>query len=252
MAKRPEDRFASMDELVYELEGCLADLDGDTQGTQVLGAPIAPPPRRRRKERRPSPPPARGARHRPRVSPWPIITAVAVLIAIGAVVAAILLKQSGVHFPGTGGGKHDGGGGTPTTTVHLTASAAFDPFGDRQEHDEDVPKATDGNAKTYWETEHYHDHPSLNKAGVGLILDAGSAVTLHQLGIATATPGFTAEIKASNSPTAFPTVVAGPQTVTGQTRFQIGGSGSYRYYLIWITRLGPGYDNAEINEVDAS
>jgi eukaryotic-like serine/threonine-protein kinase len=254
MAKRPEDRFASMDALVYELEGCLAELEGDTQGTQVLGVPIKPPSRRERKKqqrRAAAPPPARGTRHRPRVSPWPIITAVAVLIAIGAVVAVILLRQSGVHFPGTGG-KHPSGGGTATTTVHLKAFQAFDPFGDGHEHDEDVPKATDGQANTFWETEHYHDAPSLNKAGVGLILDAGSAVHLHQLGIATGTPGFTAEIKASNSPTAFPTVVAASQTVTGQTRFQITGGGSYRYYLIWITRLGPGYDNAEINEVDAS
>ena len=253
MAKRSEDRFASMDELVYELEGCLADLDGDTQGTQVLGAPIAPPRRKRKQKQQRGagpPPPARGTRHRPSVSPWPIITAVAVIIAIGAVIAVVLLRQSGVHFPGTGG-KHPSGGGASTTSVHLRALQAFDPFGDGHEHDEDVPKATDGQAGTFWETEHYHDHPSLNKAGVGLILDAGSAVQLHQLGIATATPGFTAEIKASNSPTSFPTVVAGSQTVTGQARFQITGTGKYRYYLIWITRLGSGYDNAEINEVDA-
>ena len=114
-----------------------------------------------------------------------------------------------------------------------------------------MPKATDGNPGTFWETEHYRDHPSLNKPGVGLILDAGSSVQLHQLGIATGTPGFTAQIKASDSPTAFSTVVAGSQAVTGQTRFQITGSGAYRYYLIWITKLGGGYPNAEINEVDA-
>jgi serine/threonine-protein kinase len=247
MAKRAGDRFASMDDLVTELEACLGELGGDTQGTQVLGAPVRTPRRRSRT------PPAggRAARHRPRVSPWPLITAVSVLIAIGAVIAVVLLRQSGVHFPGTSGGKH-GGGGAAAASVHLTAFAAYDPLGDGHEHDEDVPKATDGNGATYWETEHYRDAPSLNKAGVGLILDAGSPVRLHQLGIATGTPGFTAEIKASDAPGSFSAVVAASRTVAGQTRFQITDSASYRYYLIWITRLGPGYDNAEINEVDAS
>jgi serine/threonine-protein kinase len=255
MAKRSDDRFASMDELVTELEACLAELDSDTQGTQVLGSPVAPPrkrkqPRRTREERHAV---AGGAvRHRPHVSPWPLITALSVLIAIGAVVAVVLLRQSGVHFPGTGGAHKGNGGGTGTTSVHLTASAAFDPFGDHHEHDEDVPKATDGQPGTFWETEHYNDAPSLNKPGVGLILDAGSPVRLNQLGIATGTPGFVAEIKASDSPTSFPTVVAASQTVTSQTRFQITGAGSYRYYLVCITRLGPNYKNAEINEVDAS
>jgi serine/threonine-protein kinase len=249
MAKRPEDRFASMDDLVAELEACLVELDGDTQGTQVLGAPVKPP-RRKRNERR-APPPGGPVRHRPRVSPWPLITALSVLIAVGAVIAVILLRQSGVHFPGTGG-THKGGGGAPSATISLSALRAYDPLGDGHEHDEDVFKATDGKSGTFWETEHYNDHPNLNKQGVGLILDAGSAVHLNQLGIATGTPGFVAEIKASNTPGGFPTVVAGPQTATSQTRFQIANDGKFRYYLIWITRLGPGYPNAEINEVDAS
>ncbi|HEX7082643.1 MAG TPA: protein kinase [Gaiellaceae bacterium] len=237
MAKRPEDRFASMTDFCHELEGCLLELQGGDGRTQVLGAPPAAAPASRR------------VRRRGGVSPWPFVVALTVLIAIGAVVAVLLLRSSGVHFPGTGG--HHGGNGGATTQVHLTASAAYDPDGDGHEHDADVPKATDGNASTFWETEHYNDHPSLNKPGVGLVLDAGSAVQLHQLGIATATPGFTAEIKASDSPTSFTTVVSPLRTVESQTRFAIA-DGKYRYYLIWITRLGGGYPNAEINEVDAS
>jgi hypothetical protein len=86
---------------------------------------------------------------------------------------------------------------------------------------------------------------------VGLVLDAGRAVQLHQLGIATSTPGFQAQIKAGDSPTHFTTVVAPSQTVGGSTTFRIA-NGDYRYYLIWITRLGAGYNTARINEVDAS
>jgi hypothetical protein len=83
------------------------------------------------------------------------------------------------------------------------------------------------------------------------VLDAGRDVQLHQLGIATSTPGFTAEIKGGDSPTHFTKVIGPSQTVGARTTFQIE-SGEYRYYLIWITRLGQGYNTARINEVDAS
>ena len=45
--------------------------------------------------------------------------------------------------------------------------------------------------------------------------------------------------------------MAGPKTTTSDTYYAIR-QGSYRYYLIWITKLGPGYDQARINEVASS
>jgi hypothetical protein len=153
------------------------------------------------------------------------------------------------------GGGGGGGGGRPPagTAIRLSALRADDPFGTgtKGEHDELVPNATDGKGGTYWKTEHYNDAPSLGKAGVGLVLDAHKQVALHQIAIATQTPGFRAVIKGSNSPSSFATDVSSPQTVADGTSFTLTG-GPYRYYEIWITRLGPGYADARINEVRAS
>ena len=41
------------------------------------------------------------------------------------------------------------------------------------------------------------------------------------------------------------------QTAQGETRFDITG-GEHRYYVIWITRLGQGYNTARINDVRAT
>jgi hypothetical protein len=132
----------------------------------------------------------------------------------------------------------------------LVATGAYDPFGTGGENDARAKYATDNNGATYWETEQYYDHPRLNKPGVGLVLDAKRVVQLHQLGVATSTPGFTAVIRAGDAPTNFPDTVSASQTVNGTLPFTIVGK-PHRYYLLWITRLGP-YNTARINEVKGS
>jgi serine/threonine-protein kinase len=229
MAKDPEDRFASMEDFRRELEACLAEV----QSGATTVAPAAPP---------------RSVHRRRRANPWPIVLALVVVIAIGA---AVFFAIHGTAFHSTSRRSHTGGSSSGGGVPKLEAKTAYDPFGTGGEHDAEAHLATDGDASTFWETEHYNDAPSLGKAGVGLVLDAGRDVQLHQLGIATSTPGFTAEIKGGDSPTHFTAVVSPSQTVGGQTTFQVG-NGAYRYYLIWITRLGAGYDTARINEVDAS
>jgi hypothetical protein len=185
---------------------------------------------------------------RRRANPWPIVLALVVVIAIGA---AVFFAIHGTAFHSTSRSSHTGGSSAGGAVPKLHATTAYDPLGDGVEHNDAAHLATDGSAATYWETEHYNDAPSLGKPGVGLVLDAGRDVQLHQLGIATSTPGFTAEIKGGDSPTHFTKVIGPSQTVGARTTFQIE-SGEYRYYLIWITRLGQGYNTARINEVDAS
>jgi serine/threonine-protein kinase len=236
MAKRPEDRFDSMIDFCHELEANLQE----AQGT-LVSAPAPKGPRTHRQRRR-------GA------NPWPIVVALAVLIAIGGVIA-YLVTTSTSNSPSTsstsGGGGGGGGGGA--AAVHVKGVNAFDPLGDGQEHGDRAGLATDRDGNTYWETEHYQSAPSLGKAGVGLVLDAGSPVQLHRLGIATSTPGFVASIKAGNSESGpFDATVAPQRTVNGQTQYVITATRDYRYYLIWITRLGPNYNTARINEVSAT
>jgi hypothetical protein len=143
--------------------------------------------------------------------------------------------------------------GGPTGTVALHGLRGYDPYGNNhQEDDAGARFATDGDPRTYWSTEHYYDAPSLDKPGVGLLLDAGRPVQLRQLGFSTDTPGFRAEIMAGNDPSSFHTVVAPAQVTTSVTYYSIRPGSSYRYYVIWITRLGDGYDTARINDVRAN
>ena len=177
MAKDAADRFPTMADFCQELDACLAE----AHGTQV--APAVRPKRSR----------AGGGRRRG-ISPWPLILLLAALLAIGAVVAALLIHGTG------SGSSTTTTGGAAAGTPHLRAVAADDRFGTGGEHDADVGKATDNNPSTYWTTEDYRSAPSLGKPGVGLVLDASRPVELRELGIATGTPGFTAVIRAGNSP----------------------------------------------------
>src|SRR5215212_2232535 len=149
----------------------------------------------------------------------------------------------------------NGGSAKPSPTAtppHLRGAGAFDPFGGDGEHDADAPKATDGDPATYWTTESYNSSfAAIGKPGVGLVLDSGHAVKLRQLGVVTDTPGYRAVIRAGDSRSSFPNTISPSKVVGGRTRFDIAGDGEYRYYLVWITALGDGYDVAHVNEVEA-
>src|SRR3954447_17267775 len=106
MAKDAADRFPTMVDFCHELEACLAE----AQGTQVL----------------PAAQPRRGGASRPRrggLSPWPLILLLAALLAIGAVVAALLIHGNGTGSDTTTSAGAGGG------AVHLRAVAADDRFG---------------------------------------------------------------------------------------------------------------------------
>ena len=86
-----------------------------------------------------------------------------------------------------------GGGRGGGLAVRLAGATAYDPYGDRPASTTTGRALRDRqHAATFWETEPYHDAPSLGKPGVGLVLDARRTVQLAQLGFATATPGFVA------------------------------------------------------------
>ncbi|MBA3842923.1 MAG: serine/threonine protein kinase [Actinobacteria bacterium] len=236
MAKQAEDRFATMADFCRELDACLQE----TQGTQVM-APL-PRPKRGRAARVP----VTGRRSR---SPWPLLGVLGVLIVVGAVVAILLLRHThNGSNPGTTGP------GRVAAAPHLRAVDAYDPFGSPvgQEHNSEAPRATDHVASTYWETERYSSSlAAIGKPGVGLILDAGRVVQLHQIGVATSTPGFKAVIRAGDARAGPFTPVSPLTTVVDGTKFTIG-NGAHRYYLLWITDLGGAFPSVHVNEVAAS
>jgi eukaryotic-like serine/threonine-protein kinase len=232
MAKNPRDRFASMGELCAELDACLAELQGGE--TQVAGVSAVTPRRRARR----------------RSSAWPVIVALLALIAAGAVIGYVLLGRSDGN--GSSGNPPIGSG---ASMVALQGVTAFDPFGKPpgQEHNSAAPNATDGDPSTYWETEQYHSTlAAIGKPGVGLVLQTQQPKTLRQLGIATATPGFQAVIKAGDQQEGPWTAVSGTQTIEADTPVSLDQHGAHRYWLIWITQLPSDQHSVRINEVKAS
>jgi hypothetical protein len=226
-----------MDAFCAELSACLQELgrNGHDEGATGVVPALAPPP-----------PPA--SRRAPRVRrrrsvPW-LPLALAAVLAAAAIAAAVIAWQR----------SHDSGPAaphvTPAAQVHLKGVGAYDPYGGDGEHDSEAPLATDGDPETAWTTQRYNDAPSLGKPGVGLVLDAGSKVTLSKLGIATDTPGFKAVIRAGDSPDGDFRTVSAEKTVESNTFFTLRNA-TARYFVVWITSLGPGYRYAHVNAISA-
>jgi eukaryotic-like serine/threonine-protein kinase len=163
-----------------------------------------------------------------------------VLIAAAAIVAGII---------GLGGSENNENGTPPATggPVSVSGVTAYDPEGDGAEHDSEAPDATDGNASTYWTTEHYR---SFTKSGVGLVLDAGRSTGLKSVTVTSDTPGFTAMILGGSAESGPFTSDSASRVVSSPTRFTLQGH-TARYYVVWITDLG-GNDAVHVNEVRAS
>jgi serine/threonine-protein kinase len=238
MAKRPEDRFPSMEALTAAFEACLADANGDprTRG-QDEDTGVIPPPR-------PPAPPApteavskRAAEPRTRVAPprRSGIFIAGVLLAAAVVLVVGLLAAEGI-LPGFGG--------SDPTPVRLQAVSDFDPYGGDSEHPDEVGLATDRDVATFWPTESYR---SFDKPGVGIIVDAGSRVALSGITVVTDTPGFSAMILGGATRDADFVDVADEQEVGRRTTFDVDTRGEdFRYYVVWVTNVS---GSAHINEV---
>jgi eukaryotic-like serine/threonine-protein kinase len=225
LEKDPEQRFPTMDAFAAELEACLAELDRGDNGDSTMIIPSR----------------ARGPKRHRKVSRWPIVIGVIALLAIAAIVIGLFAV----------GGSHDNSPASANTRVQLAGLKAYDPYGDNSEHDAAARNVTDGDPATYWTTESYSDAPSLGKPGVGLVLDAGTLTQLKQLVVVTDTPGFTAQIQATNTEGSKPVPVSSTKVVGAETTFDITGSEPKRYYVIWITKLPSGSHVAHVNEVRA-
>jgi eukaryotic-like serine/threonine-protein kinase len=224
LEKDPEQRFPTMGEFAAELEACLAELEDEEAGDATMVIP------------------ARRLHPRRQVSRWPIVVGVLALLAIAAIVVGL------ITLGGTNGNDTSSAG----TAFPVSGLTSYDPFGPNQtEHAAAAGNITDGNPATYWATETYNDAPSLNKPGVGVVVDAGRVVRLSRLTIVTDTPGFTAQIEATNVEGGTPEKVSDSKTTGQTTVFDITSSEPKRYYVIWITRLTSDFHYAHVNEVRA-
>jgi serine/threonine-protein kinase len=130
--------------------------------------------------------------------------------------------------------------------------------GPKNQNPNQVGYAIDANTNTAWLTEHYYNG-SLQKDGVGLYVDLGRPRAARTMVVYTQTPGFHAQVWASNSPPDPEVFNSGPggwtmladipamqrkQPITLNT-----GGAKYRYYLVWIKTLPPREQLAALNEI---
>jgi serine/threonine-protein kinase len=233
LAKDPSDRFPGMSAFCNELEACLAEVvAGENTGATVV-LPVVKPSRSK-------PAKQKGAGGRRRRS---LVVVLLLLVAAGAAAVIIALNR---HQHPSGGG----GGGTGSTPVALRAATAYDPFGDHVENSASIGNATDGSTTTFWETEHYENPAFGNlKSGVGLVVDAGRSVKARSLTILSSSPGYRAVIRTANTEFGPFTDDSKSETGSATTTFVLDGTQA-RYYLIWITNLGPD-DQVRIEDVTA-
>ncbi|WCB91349.1 serine-threonine kinase [Baekduia alba] len=246
-AKETERRYATDAELIADLEQVLAyetQRSGQSTGEVTAVLRTLPPTTRRRLPTRVTHP----------------VRLVLALVVIAAVVVAAVLLLADRTERGTAQRPIVK---TPTATglqpVSLGQSRAhdFDPYGDEDEHSQDVGRVLDDDPGTSWTTERYQGgvFPS-DKPGVGLYLDAKPGVVAKQLDIRTATTGWSGKIYVANSVDPSAKDLSGWKdlgtTFTADKKklsIQLDTAGQkFRYYLIWITKLPPS-GQASISEV---
>jgi eukaryotic-like serine/threonine-protein kinase len=185
------------------------------------------------------------------------------LVLLAAIVALVLVALANHTHSGTGvpPDVHPSSGVTPVV-LKQEAASSYNPFGTGPEHAEDVASVVDGDPTTSWSTEHYIEG-ALGKPGLGVSLDASPGVAARAVEIQTPTPGFQAGVYASvGPPSSTPaassksltalgwTQLAAPRKIDAHTTIQINpGRLLYRYYLVWIVKLPPNSETAQISEI---
>jgi eukaryotic-like serine/threonine-protein kinase len=238
--KDPRDRYGTVAEMVRDLEQTLeveAARRGGTSGEATSVLDSVPPNRRRLGRRR-------------RISG----PGVALAIVLLALVAAAIVFADRLDFGGDG----DSGGGE-ATEVRLSSDAAseFDPEGDGQETGTEE-QAVDGNPSgTAWSSEHY-DSPDFGglKDGVGLAIEAGTAVATKSMTIRALTPGYDAEIYEVNGPPPSELEAWGQPVATisdgGETERVTLPARPAESFLIWITKAPQANDDPDRYQMEIS
>ena len=241
-AKRVEDRYADDAEVIADLEDVLAietSRAGSATGEVTSVLRTLPSQKRQRVPFR--------IRHRMIA----LLVGLIVVAAIGG--GAYWLSTRAHHGTGTLAVK------PPPRALHQVrlcgdCAQGFNPLGSPTDETPNASLAIDSELGTYWDTQQYYDH-KLDKAGVGLYVDANPSTTAKVLRIIDNSPGFTATIYARDDkpPARWPdagwTKISAPLIVGTRTDIPLtSGNTPYRYFLVWITSLG-GREYLAIDEV---
>ena len=184
--------------------------------------------------------------------------ALAALTALAAVAAVVVTAVLGLNQTERGTGKRTNvapPAGLQSIPLRQRAANDFDPLGDDREHADETSAVVDGDPASTWSTETYRSK-DLQKAGVGIRIDASPGVAAKRLELRTPSPGFEATVYVaprsapSTPPTAGWTAVSATREVASTEKFDLDTAGQpARHYLVWITKLPEGADRAEISEI---
>jgi hypothetical protein len=239
-AKETQNRYPTVDELVHDLEQVLAieaARAGETSGeaTTVLRSL-----------------PGDTAEFAPRRLRRPRMAVIASALGIGLAAGTIAFFATRTE-KGAGGAAVPSQGGLSEVKLAGNAAKDYDPDGDGEESPDATQNAIDGNPTTNWDTETYRSGLSgVGKPGVGLYVDTGSPLRARRLDLVSSTPGFQAEVRASNT---VPgrigdwALVSRRVDVGEKEQIRLDTDGrEYRYYLVWILTLPDG-NKAAIQEL---
>jgi eukaryotic-like serine/threonine-protein kinase len=237
--KDPRDRYASVGEMVRDLEATLevaAARGGGTHGQATTVLDSVP-----RSQRRLS-----GGRNFSKLGVAMGILGVA-LIAAALIFGGDRLGEIGDEDP-----KPDNGGAL--IKISEDAVTDFDPFGTEGEHPEETPRVVDGNPTTAWSTENYTSG-ELQKEGVGLYVDAGRPVEAGELDLSQSVGGSDVEIYAAPGESEAPDELDGWTLVTevpetrAEEKIPLSTEAPSQFYLVWFTRLPDGESTIEVKEI---
>ena len=259
MAREPQDRYDTAADLRAALlsAGATPSPEPDLTATNLAPAPHLRPVPAGGRPAPPLPAPAAAPSFRQTERSWLVPTVVLVVVALALGIAGLLLGRSGAGdlFGGVG----DAIGGTPDAgALALSRAAAFDPFGDDQEENDDrAENVRDDDPDTAWTTERYNNRDiTVLKPGVGLVLTAERRGKLAELGSTSPTNDWTATFYVADRDPG-PSTRWGEPVTTARASTRAPPRSTSRdatgqAVLVWITDRGDGTPDASVEIGDAA
>ena len=198
-------------------------------------------------------PPATSGRVPMRVR-HPAVLAAAAALALGVAAVIVVFALSSAHVGTAPPANLPPVAHERADPLAQSAAKPYNPFGTTPENPQTVGAAIDGDPGTYWSTSTYIDG-TLGKSGVGFYVDARPRFAANRAVVQSATPGFDVQVWGADSVAPFTyssqpqpgispgtlgwVLLGGAHAVKGTQAIPLRHVQGRRYYLLWITSLGP-------------